>query len=53
MQLELCFLPQTRFEIPPSRTTWRDGDQTVVQEVGAHSVDLNWSFLVSGEMGHR
>ncbi len=40
-QLALFRYP-TRFEIPPSRTTWREGDRIVIVYRGAYCFDELW-----------
>jgi hypothetical protein len=42
-QLDL-FAGLTRWEIPKGRWSWREGDQTIVITIGAHSIDLAWAW---------
>jgi hypothetical protein len=37
-------LPFRRFDIPFARWSWREGDRTVVVEIGAHSLDESWPW---------
>ena len=44
MEQLALFRYQTRWEIPPSRTTWREGDRTVVLYMGAYCFDEDWRW---------
>lgn len=42
-QLPIRFV-EARYEIPSSRTTWREHGRTMVVQVGAFSVDPGWPW---------
>ena len=41
-QLALSF--SRRFELPPYRVSWREGDVTIVVEIGARCHDEAWPW---------